>query len=182
MAIEFECPNGHLLEVEDSLVGQECQCPACNIICIVPEIEAVDDDSQQVQPRSVVARGKRSRIHRRGRAPDADELPDFMPRAGKKDVSRFDPDGQKVDRILHLECRCGQLLQATRDLMGQDLVCPNCGREFTARYDHTLEAEQEYEEKEERKIRKSAKLWLNWAIVFAVLAVFGIILLFTSLR
>ena len=64
--------------------------------------------------------------------------------------------------------------------MGQELVCPNCGREFTARYDFTLEAEEEYEKREERKIRKSAKLWLNWAIVFAVLFVCLIIVIISS--
>ena len=37
MAFEFLCPNGHLLQGEESLVGQVCQCPYCGTQFAVPQ-------------------------------------------------------------------------------------------------------------------------------------------------
>lgn len=37
MAFQFLCPQGHLLESDQSQVGQQCQCPYCGVLFLVPQ-------------------------------------------------------------------------------------------------------------------------------------------------
>jgi hypothetical protein len=39
MAFQFLCPAGHLLEGEESQMGQPCPCPVCGIEFIIPVLE-----------------------------------------------------------------------------------------------------------------------------------------------
>lgn len=37
MPFQFYCPQGHLLQSDDSQVGQQCMCPYCQSVFLVPE-------------------------------------------------------------------------------------------------------------------------------------------------
>ena len=37
MPFQFYCPQGHLLQTDDSQVGQQCMCPYCQSVFLVPE-------------------------------------------------------------------------------------------------------------------------------------------------
>ena len=36
MAFQFQCPQGHLLEVEEMDAGKTCQCPYCGLTLAIP--------------------------------------------------------------------------------------------------------------------------------------------------
>ena len=36
MAFQFQCPQGHLLEGDESQAGQQCNCPTCGMLFIIP--------------------------------------------------------------------------------------------------------------------------------------------------
>lgn len=37
MSFQFECPNGHLLEGTPDQAGQQCHCPTCGMLFLIPE-------------------------------------------------------------------------------------------------------------------------------------------------
>ena len=37
MSFQFECPNGHLLEGTPDQAGQQCHCPSCGMLFLIPE-------------------------------------------------------------------------------------------------------------------------------------------------
>lgn len=36
MGFQFQCPQGHLLEGDESQAGQQCHCPSCGMLFIIP--------------------------------------------------------------------------------------------------------------------------------------------------
>ena len=42
MAFQFLCPQGHLLQGEESQAGQQCKCPYCDSLFLVPQPAAAD--------------------------------------------------------------------------------------------------------------------------------------------
>jgi hypothetical protein len=36
MSFQFQCPHGHLLEGDPSQAGQQCNCPTCGVLFIIP--------------------------------------------------------------------------------------------------------------------------------------------------
>ena len=51
MAFQFLCPQGHLLEGEESQAGQKAQCPSCGSVFLVPQpIPAAPPDPSSAQP------------------------------------------------------------------------------------------------------------------------------------
>ena len=37
MPFQFQCPQGHLLEGDKSQAGQQCHCPTCGMLFIIPQ-------------------------------------------------------------------------------------------------------------------------------------------------
>src|SRR5437868_3224648 len=50
MVFQFLCPHQHLLQGDESQMGQQCQCPQCGIVFIIPTIQV---QPQYVQPQYV---------------------------------------------------------------------------------------------------------------------------------
>lgn len=48
MSFQFECPNGHLLEGSPDQAGQQCHCPTCGILFLIPE--PIDDEPEPPAP------------------------------------------------------------------------------------------------------------------------------------
>jgi hypothetical protein len=44
MAIQTRCPNGHVLNVKDSMAGRAGLCPVCRAVVRVPKPEVSEDD------------------------------------------------------------------------------------------------------------------------------------------
>lgn len=180
MAFQFLCPQGHLLQGDESLVGQQCQCPYCGSLFLVPQPvppaapqEApyqppVWEPSPGVGPASTAPEG----------FPGVRTVPDFTGATGT--VEPVDPlalPGGAKQFVVHILCPSGHQLETPREMLGQDAMCPYCQVQFRLRYENSLEYRQERAEALERQERKAAKLWLNWAIGIAVVVVLGVITL-----
>jgi hypothetical protein len=77
--------------------------------------------------------------------------------------------------LLHIACPNGHELETPREMLNQDVLCPHCNVQFRLREKDSVEYKRRREQELERRDRKAGKMWLNYAIVAAVLVVIGII-------
>lgn len=50
MPFKFYCPQGHLLEGHEAQMGQQCQCPMCGVIFLMPVVPAAGFAPGYMQP------------------------------------------------------------------------------------------------------------------------------------
>jgi hypothetical protein len=77
--------------------------------------------------------------------------------------------------LLHIACPNGHELETPREMLNQDVLCPHCNVQFRLREKDSVEYKRRRQQEVERRERKAGKMWLNYAIVAAVLVVIGII-------
>jgi DNA-directed RNA polymerase subunit RPC12/RpoP len=152
MSFQFTCPQGHLLEGDESQAGQQCQCPTCGMLFIIPHPVA-------------------------GAAPDAGLVDAALiedPFAGAPGI-----ETPQEPRLLHIPCPNGHELETPEDMLGQEVLCPHCGAQFVLREQDSLEAQRLREIELDRRLREQSNAWFNWAIVISVLvglALVGLVL------
>jgi hypothetical protein len=147
MAFQFTCPQGHWLEADESHAGQQCRCPECGAMFLIPA-------------PSVAAYG--------GAGEPSSGMPDLLGHGGGGSVG-------DEPRILHIPCPNGHELETPDDMIGQDVLCPHCGVQFQLRESDSVESKRRRSAEMERIRQRQASLWLNWAIVIAVMVVLGIV-------
>jgi len=166
MSFQFMCPQGHLLEGDYAQMGQTIQCPVCAMDFIVPTVEV---------PAEVSA--------------GASTEPSFASEAGGEAIEEFslrrgprnggqpvdDPSEVSAPAMIHYPCKCGQVLQVPKDMLGQTVMCPFCGKVIELHYRKTLEGRREKEDAEQRRLARSGRLWMNWAIVIAIFVGIGLV-------
>ncbi|MDY0166792.1 MAG: hypothetical protein RBS80_09630 [Thermoguttaceae bacterium] len=178
MAFQFMCPYGHLLQAEESQAGQQCQCPECGVMMLIPSPTGGD-----VSPETAPAEASP------GGAPgaNADAFPTFSTAPDFAAIGGVAPTNEapqevelapQAPKVLHIPCPRGHILETPEEMVGQDALCPFCNLQFRLRYDDSLEHRREKEEEEERRQQRAAKAWLNWSIAAAVVVILGVILLF----
>lgn len=191
MAFQFLCPQGHLLQGDESLAGQQCQCPYCHSLFLVPQPQmpaytpapAPSEPSPpafQAPPVWDPAASAPADTPPQQGFPNVQLGPQFGAN-GAPAIEQVDPmslPGGSKQFIVHVVCPSGHELETPRDMLGQDALCPFCQVQFRLKYEHTLEYRQEKAEEIERKERKAAQLWLNWAIGIGIVVVLGVITLF----
>lgn len=142
------CPQGHLLEGDESQAGQRCQCPTCGQLFIIPQPTAMEADVEA--------------------ANDGDGFPGM----GGSSTFSMEPEGE---RLLHIPCPNGHELETPLDMLGQEVLCPHCGVQFLLRERDSIEAKHQRAILESARLQRQASLWLNWAIVVAVLVGLGLV-------
>jgi hypothetical protein len=175
MTFQFTCPAGHLLEGELSQAGQPCQCPECGAPFEIP------------QPAPAPARSRPPAGPGLAAAPEV--YADFPggSSGGEFDAGGFDAGGgldaaSELD-VVHIPCPNGHVLETPRDMIGQDVLCPQCQAQFRLRETHSLEYRRRKEAEDDRIARRRGKLWLNWAIVAAVvvgLSLIGMVIMIAN--
>ena len=73
------------------------------------------------------------------------------------------------ERLLHIPCPNGHILETPLDMLGQEVLCPQCGAQFGLREKDSLESRERRRQIEEAQERRAAQNWFNWAIVLGVL-------------
>jgi hypothetical protein len=71
--------------------------------------------------------------------------------------------------MVHIDCPQGHELITPLDTMGQEVLCPHCGEQFTMRYENTREYQTQQHWKEEARQQKLGQQWLMWAVIVGVL-------------
>jgi len=78
---------------------------------------------------------------------------------------------------VHVFCPSGHELETSREMLGQDALCPFCGVQFRLRWQDTREYRREKELEMERRLARQSKLWLQWAIAAAVVVIVALIIM-----
>jgi len=146
MSFQFECPNGHLLEGTPDQAGQQCNCPTCGMLFIIPEPVADEQDDTGPWP-GVSSRRKKG-------------LGDLAP---------------KGPELLHIPCPNGHELETPPEMLDQEVLCPHCQAQFTLRRKNSVEFKRQEEEARIVKEAKIGQAWLQWAIVAGVLIVLFVV-------
>jgi len=193
MAFQFLCPQGHLLQGDESQVGQQCKCPYCEVEFFVPppsgevpadQPGAGEDATWSATPAMA---GSQEPVFDEPEAgeyyEEAEEEEGFPgihtggPQADAGEVPAFGLAAAEQASVVHVICPHGHVLETPRDMLGQDAMCPYCEAEFRLRFEDTEEYRREREEQRERREQKLGKAWMNWAIAVAVVVVMGVIIL-----
>jgi len=167
MAFQFLCPQGHLLEGDESHMGMTTRCPHCGMTFIIPTIEVqqaepepepepqVDVYSQPYVPEPVIETAPEPD------APFDDELP------GSSLLDELPQDElleSSAANIVHIPCPNGHELETPLDMIGQEVLCPHCGVQFRLRNEDSVE----YRHELDKVLSRRARIWFNWAIAAAV--------------
>lgn len=168
-------------------MGQTINCPTCGMLFVVPIVastgaQAVASVPPATSPQPQSEEGVPN-LHFRKRSgrrfahldePAAEELSgtaaaeEAIPDFAVGTTTAFDP----VDsgpRLVHIGCPQGHELITPLDTMGQEVLCPHCGEQFTMRYEDTWEYKTERQRKEDARQHKLGQQWLTWAVIVGVL-------------
>jgi rubredoxin len=143
MSFQFECPNGHLLEGTPDQAGQQCNCPTCGMLFIIPE--PVEEEQVQTGPW-----------------PDA---------SGRSKRGLGDIAPPKGPELLHIPCPNGHELETPPEMLDQEVLCPHCEAQFTLRRKNSVEFKRQEEEARIIKEVQMGKAWMQGAIIAVVLIV-----------
>ena len=166
MEFQFLCPQGHLLKIDTSLVGQKCRCPHCSVEFLVPE----PDDSPPVPP------------------PEPNAFPGIRTGDPRRDakVGNLSPDqigaqfgvaAAETQSLVHIPCPKGHVLETPRDMLGTEAMCPLCQEQFHLRLEDSEEYRRQKAEQQERREQKLGQAWLFWSIAIAAVVLLGLVLL-----
>jgi len=144
MSFQFECPNGHLLEGTPDQAGQQCHCPTCGMLFLIPE---------PVAEEPAVAPGF------------------SFPSAAGGPANPLAPAGPE---LLHIPCPNGHELETPPEMLDQEVLCPQCQAQFTLRRKNSIEFKRKQEEAEMIRVTKLGNAWLQGAIIAVVLIVIGL--------
>jgi hypothetical protein len=150
MTFQFQCPQGHLLQGEETQAGQHCNCPMCGMLFIIPQPIAAP------QPNSPPAFGDQQ-------PPSPPTPPAPVPEEPK---------------LLHIPCPNGHELEVPPDMLEQDVLCPQCKTQFTLREKDSVEYKRHQEQEEERRAKRIEQFWLKLSIGMAIVVVLGLIIMF----
>jgi rubredoxin len=167
MSFQFQCPQGHLLEGDPSQAGQQCACPTCGTLFIIPApVYAPSAAAPWAGPAGAQptpwAPGAPA-------GPEASPQSPYAPAGAPQQPATPAAEEPKEPELLHIPCPNGHELETPLDMLDQDVLCPQCQAQFTLRRRDSIEYKKKKEEEDRRREAKASKLALNAAIVAAVL-------------
>jgi DNA-directed RNA polymerase subunit M/transcription elongation factor TFIIS len=177
MSFQFQCPHcNNILQGDPSQAGQQCQCPICSNLFIVPAPVAPAAPAVSTAPQVDAE-------------PPASPQPPTTfpgiqatgaPPAAPADVPAAPPT--REPELLHIPCpECKEVLETPVEMLDQDVMCPHCQAQFRLRRRDSQEYKRKRKQQQELKERKASRAWFNWAIVAVVLVVmFLLFLIFSS--
>jgi hypothetical protein len=188
MPFQFLCPQGHLLEGNESDMGLECQCPQCGTAFIIPTLDRpgapAAAPAPQVPPSQVPpSQGAPSAYQRpkAGRDQAFAALEAAAESTAPKKPARLDEEllenvegAAAEEALLHIPCPNGHELETPYDMLGQRAMCPQCGAEFKLKREKSVEYQREQDILEGRR----AKFWFQlavWAAGFVVVIILAMI-------
>jgi hypothetical protein len=180
MVFQFQCPQGHLLEGDKSLTGQQCQCPTCGVLFLVPAPPAPAVPA--APPAAAFAPAYASYLPTQvatTSTPTGSAEPPACSFSAAKPASTpaFIPGKPSEPELLRIPCPNGHELETPPDMLDQEVLCPTCRAQFRLRRRDSVEFKRKKEMEEKLRLEKVGNLWLNWAIAAVVLVVIGLVAL-----
>ena len=179
MTFQFQCPQGHLLEGDPSHVGQQCQCPTCGSLFIIPA--PLEQQPLPAEQPSQPFPGQQ--FPQQPAYPEAEVQPPFpapadaapgLPEVGPGRPA-FDPTGSNQSQLYHIPCPNGHELEVPPEMLNQEVMCPHCNAQFLLRQKDSVEHKRRKKEEQERRDYKTGQTWFVWAIVIAIVVLSGLI-------
>jgi hypothetical protein len=173
MPFQFQCPQGHLLEGDESQAGQQCHCPTCGMLFIIPQPIAAPAGAGEgpfhFSERFEGIDGGQPQVATPEGDPSAPYVPaiDAASPAATTPVTAAPPEPE----LLHIPCPNGHELETPVEMLDQEVLCPQCNAQFRLRRKDSVEFKKKKEQEEAIRLEKVGRLWLNWAIVAVVLVV-----------
>jgi hypothetical protein len=200
MAFQFLCPQGHLLQGEESQAGEQCQCPQCGTLFLIPSpsppaapasTAPAEPSSPPPAPAEQFAPPSPSSPEPTVETPPesaASGFPGIQTEASSSvpgstvGVPEVAASKDRRPELVHIACPSGHELETPRDMLGQMAMCPYCQAQFQLRWEDSVEYRRRKVEALERKQAKAARMWLQWAIGAAVVVVLGLIVMIALSR
>jgi uncharacterized Zn-finger protein len=183
MSFQFQCPHcDTILQSEPDQAGEQCQCPICSKLFIVPAPVAPAAEAAPIVSPSPVGESE---------PPAAAHPPAPFPGIrtdGKRSPASSPPPpdvtgalaGQDPN-ILHIPCpECKEVLETPVEMLDQEVMCPYCQAQFRLRRRDSQEYKRKMQLQQELKEHKAGRAWFNWAIVAAVLVLMFLLFLILS--
>lgn len=197
MPFQFQCPQGHLLEAEPFQAGQQCVCPMCGQPFVIPSPLGGPAPAPAALPQPPAFQQPAFPQQSYGQTAAQPEQPaSFEPQpqmapqpepaavaaeatsgAGSSTGLTFATENTATIPLLHIPCPKGHELEVPRDMLNQFVECPQCQAQFTLRERDSVEFKKKHSAEMERRWEKTGQTWLQWAIIFAVLVVLGLVTL-----
>ena len=208
MSFQFLCPQGHLLEGEESQAGQQCDCPMCGTRFVIPGTPTAMPQQPQFPGQAAAPAAFDPGVAQPYQAPQFEapqheapvfEGPQFGPphsdpfapaepagamgfpgegQGAMEEVENpFQQEEEEGPKLLHIPCPKGHELETPEEMLGQDVLCPFCGEQFTLQLRDSVEYKREREMERDRRDRKAGKTWFNWAITMAVVVIIGVVVM-----
>jgi hypothetical protein len=189
MAFQFLCPQGHMLQADESQVDQQCQCPHCGVEFLVPRPAGAPSPGAQWTGSDAPAFGEPTPPPSQPEAPGqivlgiGPQIGPIGPRIGPpsgfeqpaaEPAPTFLPMSAAELEVLHVRCPSGHILETPRDMLDEDVMCPYCQAQFHLRYGDTIEYQQEKEAKLARREAQLGRAWLHWSIAIATVVLIGL--------
>jgi hypothetical protein len=90
----------------------------------------------------------------------------------------FDPTGAVAGpKMLHIPCPNGHVLETPPEMVGEEVICPHCSRQFTLREKDSQEYKRKRREDQEKRDIRAGKNWFTWAVLIAAVVVIGLIVM-----
>jgi hypothetical protein len=176
---QFQCPNGDLLQADESQVGQTCACPLCHVHFLVPGPLAVPHASDSAFPVTEPAAPEDA-------APDFpftdDELtqPDSEPAAAQAEA--IPVVGEREPELLHISCPNGHVLETPAEMLDQEALCPHCRTQFRLLRKDSVEYRRQKQLELQRRERRRSEAWLGIAITVVVVVAIAVLILIAGSR
>jgi rubredoxin len=166
MAFQFQCPQGHLLEGEPSQAGQQCHCPMCGMLFIIPQPivapAAATDGPFRFSERFEGIGGPQPGSGQIA-APEGDPSAPFVPESAPAAGAVSPMTAPAAPELLHIPCPNGHELETPIEMLDQEVLCPTCNAQFRLRRKDSVEFKKKKEQDEAVRLDKLGRLWLNWA-------------------
>jgi len=187
MTFRFLCPQGHVLQGEESQAGRQSRCPRCGSRFVIPEPVPAPptETSAGIRPEVGQSGGGQPIGKQAASTPPAapESLPVIRPEAnpGSSRTSadapaKLDLFGTRPPQFVHICCPSGHELETPWEMLGHEAMCPFCRVQFRLRLKDSVEYEQQKASQRQRK-RRLGRTQLYWSVALAVAVLGSLILL-----
>jgi hypothetical protein len=161
MPFQFYCPQGHLLQGDESQMGQQSQCPMCGSMFVIPMMPGAPQYQQPAMQPAAGFPGMQAPPQQQPAPPQQVAPPVEPPKPAEPEV----PPAPKIVRI---PCPNGHVLETPSDMFGQQALCPYCNVQFELRFEDSQEYKLQQSEVKRKKEDDFNAALLKWSIRIAI--------------
>jgi hypothetical protein len=156
MPFTFYCPQGHLLEAQESQQGTQGRCPTCSAVFVFPTVAGTPAPATPAP--AAVSGGANFPAFDAAYGPG-------VPAPGNTSSQSF----AAPPRILQILCPRGHQIPTPEDLLGTTTICPYCNQSVVVSFENSLEHRKQQQAIENEREAASGRFFLRIAVVALVL-------------